>query len=281
MGNRNINPIGVFDSGIGGLTVVKQLIKYLPKEDIVYFGDTARVPYGTKSPRIIEKFSVENTLFLLRFHVKCIVVACNTSSSIALPLLKENFKVPIIGVIEPGAREAVSATRNGRIGIIGTHATISSEAYEREIRRLVKREYLGKNKKLKLASQSCPLFVPLAEEGWLNDSITKQVVRRYLSDFKKDGIDTLILGCTHYPLLKNAISSVLGDEVCLVDSAKQCAIEVERVLCNEGLLNYKKSAGKLRFFVSDEPEKFAASGRKFLGKGLIPRRNVFISSGSG
>lgn len=268
MSDSKNNPIGVFDSGVGGLTVVKQLIRYLPKEDIIYFGDTARVPYGSKSAKTVERFSVENALFLLRFKVKCIVVACNTSSSIALPLLKESFKVPIIGVIEPGAREALSATRNSCIGIIGTTATISSRAYENEISRLAKAEFLEKHAGLKVVSQSCPLFVSLAEEGWLNDTITRQVAQRYLRVFKNNKIDTLILGCTHYPLLKNAIASVLGERVALVDSTKQCAIETERVLYRDGLLNDKRRAGSLKFFVSDAPEKFIALGRKFLGSDI-------------
>jgi len=275
------NPIGVFDSGVGGLTVVKQMLRYLPKEDIVYFGDTARVPYGTKSAETIERFSVENTLFLLRFKVKCIVVACNTSSSIALNLLKSSFKVPVIGVIEPGTREALSATRSGHIGIIGTRATISSGSYESELRRMAKAEFLEKQHRLKIISRSCPLFVPLAEEGWLNDVITKKVAERYLEIFKNNRIDTLILGCTHYPMLKNVIASVLGNSVCLVDSAKQCAIEVERVLYREGLRNEGKTKGRLKFFVSDEPEKFSVAGKKFLGENFIPRRNVFLTGGSG
>jgi len=268
MGDKNNNPIGVFDSGVGGLTVVKQLIKYLPKEDIVYFGDTARVPYGTKSAKTIERFSVENVLFLLRLKVKCVVVACNTSSSIALNLLRESFKIPIIGVIEPGSREALSATRSGHIGIIGTQATISSRAYEKEINRLAKAECLEKNDKIKMLSQSCPLFVSLAEEGWFNGSITEQIAEKYLSSFKNNKIDTLILGCTHYPLLKDVIAKVVGKDVCLVDSAKQCAIEAERVLYREGLLNNKKNKGSLSFFVSDAPEKFAVSGKNFLGTSI-------------
>jgi len=268
MGDKNNNPIGVFDSGVGGLTVVKQLIKYLPKEDIVYFGDTARVPYGTKSAKTIERFSVENVLFLLRLKVKCVVVACNTSSSIALNLLRESFKIPIIGVIEPGSREALSATRSGHIGIIGTQATISSRAYEKEINRLAKAECLEKNDKIKMFSQSCPLFVSLAEEGWFNGSITEQIAEKYLSSFKNNKIDTLILGCTHYPLLKDVIAKVVGKDVCLVDSAKQCAIEAERVLYREGLLNNKKNKGSLSFFVSDAPEKFAVSGKNFLGTSI-------------
>ena len=268
MSDSKNNPIGVFDSGVGGLTVAKQLIRYLPKEDIIYFGDTARVPYGTKSAKTVERFSVENVLFLLRFKVKCIVVACNTSSSIALPLLKRSFRVPIIGVIEPGAREALSATRNSRIGIIGTTATISSRAYENELSRLAKAEFLEKHSGLKVIAQSCPLFVSLAEEGWLNDTITKQVAQRYLAVFKNNKIDTLILGCTHYPLLKDAIASVLGKAVALVDSAKQCAIETERVLYRDGLLNDKRAQGRLKFFVSDEPQKFVSLGKRFLGSSI-------------
>jgi len=262
------NPIGVFDSGVGGLTVVKQLVKYLPCEDIVYFGDTARVPYGTKSTKTIERFSVENALFLLRFKVKCIVVACNTSSSIALKLLQDNFKAPIIGVIEPGAREAISSTKAGRIGIIGTSATILSKAYESELKRIAKSEFPQKYSSLKTVSKSCPLFVSLAEEGWLNDPVTKQVAKRYLSVFKQKKVDSLILGCTHYPLLKDVIGSVLGRGICLVDSARQCAIETKNVLYREELLNTKKQKGVLRFFVSDEPNKFASSGRKFLGSAI-------------
>jgi glutamate racemase len=262
--SRN-NPIGIFDSGLGGLTVVKQIIKYLPKENIVYFGDTARVPYGTKSPKTIERFSVENALFLLRFNVKCIVVACNTSSSIALQLLKRSFKVPVIGVIEPGAREALSATRNGRIGVIGTKATIASGAYEKQIRRLAHCEYLEKKSSLKIISKECPLFVSLAEEGWLSGPVTRQIASIYLSIFKKNKVDSLVLGCTHYPLLKAVIGSVLGKAVRLVDSARQCAIEIEKVLYSEGLLNDNKRKGGLKFFVSDEPERFSVLGRRFLG----------------
>ncbi|MBI2495672.1 MAG: glutamate racemase, partial [Candidatus Omnitrophica bacterium] len=206
-------PIGVFDSGIGGLTVVKALIEELPVESIVYFGDTARVPYGTKSKHTIVKFSLENVEFLLRFGVKCIVIACNTSSSWALPTLRKYFKVPIIGVIRPGALAAVRETRNKRIGVIGTNATIQSRAYETAIQRI--------DPAVKVFSGSCPLFVPLVEEGWLNGAISRQVARRYLEPLARQRIDTLILGCTHYPLLASTIQQVLGSGVSLVDSAKQ------------------------------------------------------------
>jgi len=259
MSDRRKSPIGVFDSGVGGLTVVRQIIRHLPGEDIVYFGDTARVPYGTKSPKTVQRFSVENVLFLLGFGVKCVIVACNTSSSVALPLLKESFKVPVVGVIEPGARQALAATRNCRIGVIGTSATISSRAYEKEIRRLASCEYAGGQSTIKIISQSCPLFVSLAEEGWTNDPITRQVAARYLSVFKKNRVDTLILGCTHYPLLKNVISFVLGKKVCLVDSAKQCAVEVQRLLYEEGLLNERKSGNILSTCTPSAPILASAS----------------------
>ncbi len=265
MSSSKNNPIGVFDSGVGGLTVVKQLTRRLPKEDIVYFGDTARVPYGPKSAKTIERFSVENVLFLLRFGVKCIVVACNTSSSIALGLLRNSFKVPIIGVIEPGAREALSVTRSYRIGVIGTQATISSEAYENEIYRIAGVEYLKKADSIRVFSKSCPLFVSLAEEGWVSGAITRQIADRYLRVFKKNRVDTLVLGCTHYPLLKSVIASVLGRGVCLIDSAVQCAIETQRLLYGEGILSENKRQGALKFFTSDEPQKFAELSRRFLG----------------
>jgi glutamate racemase len=182
--------------------------------------------------------------------------------------------VPVIGVIEPGAREALSATQSGRIGVIGTNATISSRAYENQIHRLAEREYLDKRRGIKVFSQSCPLFVPLAEEGWLSGSVTRQTAERYLSFFKKNKVDTLILGCTHYPLLKSIIGSVLGRGVRLVDSARQCAVEVEKVLYNEGLLGDSRAKGTLRFFVSDEPQRFAVLGRRFLGSNIKCTRRI-------
>jgi len=195
-------PIGVFDSGIGGLTVVKEIIKLLPYENLVYFGDTARVPYGIKSKETIIKFSLENTLFLLQQDVKVIVVACNTSSSLALPIIRRHFKIPIIGVIMPGAKEAVYATKNKKIGVLGTRATINSNAYEEEIKRL--------DSGMHVYSQACPMFVPLVEEGWINDSITTKVAEKYLGLMRAKGVDTVILGCTHYPLLKSKIQEVMG-----------------------------------------------------------------------
>ena len=260
-------PIGVFDSGIGGLTVVKALREELPSESIIYFGDTARVPYGTKSKSTIVKFSLENVEFLLRYGVKCIVIACNTSSSWALPTLRKYFKVPIIGVIRPGAVAAVRHTRNKRVGVIGTTATIHSRAYETAIQRL--------DPTIKVFSQHCPLFVPLVEEGWLNGSICREIASRYLEPLGRQRIDTLIMGCTHYPLLAGTIQQSLGPEVTLVDSAKQTTYEVRGVLMGMDALKDGGSRPRYRFFVTDEPDHFDMLGRRFLGKaiGSIERVN--------
>ena len=251
-------PIGVFDSGIGGLTVVKALMDELPSESIVYFGDTARVPYGTKSKTTIVKFSLENVEFLLRFGVKCIVIACNTSSSWALPTLRKYFKVPIVGVIRPGALAAIRQSRSKRIGVIGTNATIKSGAYETAIQRLEPRA--------KVFSVSCPLFVPLVEEGWLNGTISRQVAEQYLKPLKRQRIDTLILGCTHYPLLAPTIQQVLGPDTILVDSARQTAAEVRGVLLGNETLRDQRVQPRYRFFVTDEPAHFTRLGHRFLGQ---------------
>lgn len=251
-------PIGVFDSGVGGLTVVKGLFKEVPCEDIIYFGDTARVPYGTKSSPTVKRFSVENTLFLLKFNVKLIVVACNTSSAIGLNELQRFFSIPIMGVIKPGAKAAVRSTRNGKIGVIGTSATISSGAYEREIERL--------NNNIKVFGQSCPLFVPLVEESWLDGDVAQKVAAKYLNSLKKQYIDTLILGCTHYPLLAPIIENVMGKEVKLVDSAEETAKEAKDLLEECGLRSESKRKGRLKIYVSDEPDKISVSAKRFLGR---------------
>ncbi len=253
-------PIGVFDSGVGGLTVVKELIQQLPGEDIVYFGDTARVPYGIKSRETVIRFSIENILFLLKHDVKLICVACNTASSFALPVIKSNFRVPVVGVITPGVREAVYATQNKRIGVIGTRGTIKSRTYENEIHQL--------DSSVKVVTAACPLFVPFAEEGLYNGEIVKKVAENYLSAIKKAKVDTVILGCTHYPLLKPVIREVLGKEITLIDSAKQVAIEVKKILSVEGLLNSGKTKGLNRFFVSDNPEWFQDLAARFLGRNV-------------
>lgn len=251
--------IGVFDSGVGGLTVVKELMRQLPWEDIVYFGDTARVPYGTKSTETVIRFSTEDILFLLKHDVKLICVACNTASSVALPAIKSHFKVPMVGVIGPGAREAVYATQNKCIGVIGTRSTILSRSYEREIKSL--------DQSAKVVSVACPLFVPFAEEGWLEGKAILEVARAYLAPLKAHRVDTVILGCTHYPLLKPVIRKVLGDRVKLIDSAKQVATEVRKILGQEGLLNGPRRSSH-RFYVSDNPEGFRALARRFLGRPL-------------
>lgn len=261
-------PIGIFDSGIGGLTVVKEVIKLLPYEDIVYFGDTARVPYGIKSKETIIKFSLENTLFLLQKNVKMIVVACNTSSSLALPVIRRHFKIPILGVIMPGAKEAVYATKNKKIGVIGTRATINSRAYEEEIKRL--------DSAIKVYSQACPMFVPIVEEGWVADEITTRIAEKYLVPLKDKGVDTLILGCTHYPLLKKRIQEVMGKGVVLIDSAQQVAVEVKQVLSQEGLLNQGRARPSREYFVSDEVAIFKNVARMFLGSELTEVQKVHV-----
>ena len=255
-----IKPIGVFDSGIGGLTVVKELTQALPDEDILYLGDTARVPYGTKSESTVIRFTLENILFLLRQEVKLIVVACNTSSSIALGVAKKHFKIPIIGVITPGAKEAVYATKNKCVGVIGTPATIRSKAYEIEIKRL--------DPAIKVIGYATPLFVPLVEEGWMNEEATNAVAKKYLMPLKKANIDTLVLGCTHYPLLKSVIKKIMGKRITLIDSAKQVACEVKEILTQEGMLNAKRNPASVKrvFYVTDAPLNFANLARRFLAQ---------------
>lgn len=266
MKKRN-SPIGIFDSGIGGLTVVKEVIKELPDEKIVYFGDTARLPYGNKSAPTVVKFSLENAKFLLKFGVKFIIVACNTSSSLALPTLRRRFKIPFLGVIAPAVTEATKITSNGRIGIIATRSTVESSSYRREIKRV--------NPRLKSFLQACPLFVPLAEEGWTDDEVTLKVARRYLAPLLKKDIDTLILGCTHYPLLKGMIRKVLGSQINFVDSAKETALRARMILAKDALCASPKGQGaQCRFYVSDAPAVFKKVGRRFLGKRIEQVRKV-------
>ncbi|MDD5347675.1 MAG: glutamate racemase, partial [Candidatus Omnitrophica bacterium] len=253
------------DSGVGGLTVVKELIRQLPSEDLVYFGDTARVPYGIKSRETVVKFSIENILFLLNRDVKLICVACNTVSSLALPVIRHHFKVPIVGVITPAVREAVYATQNGKIGVIGTRGTIKSRTYEHEIRQLAPA--------IKVTAAACPLFVPFAEEGVLSGDAVADVARMYLEPLKKQKVDTLILGCTHYPLLKPVIKGVMGKNVTLIDSAKQVAIEVKKILATDKLLE-TQGRGRHEFFVSDNPEWFTGLARRFLGRSIRGAKKV-------
>ncbi len=251
-------PIGVFDSGIGGLTVVRQIHRVLPREDVIYLGDTARVPYGTKSPSTVVRFACQDTHFLLQQNVKTVVVACNTASAWALPTLERDFEVPVFGVILPGARAALERTRNRRIGVIGTSATIRSQAYNKAI--------LARDDAAKVFTRACPLLVPLVEEGRVQDKVTRLVLREYLRPLLRDRIDTLVLGCTHYPLLKRAIQAAIGQNVALVDSAESCADYVHERLQHFDLLSRKRRRlGVIQPFVTDEVERFEDSARRFLG----------------
>ncbi len=245
---KPVRPIGVFDSGIGGLTVAAALRELLPSENIFYIGDTARVPYGGKSQSTIERYSVEISGLLLAEEAKVIVVACNTASALAVPHLQELFKVPIIGVIAPGAQAAVAATRRGTIGVIGTRATVSSRAYERAIHAL--------DPDVRVIANACPLLVPLIEEAWLDDPVTDQIIRRYLEKLVREEIDTLVLGCTHYPLLSDAIKKFVGPEIQLVDSAHNCALAVRELLKKEKLAAPKGNLGRLQVALTDASEGF-------------------------
>lgn len=260
-------PIGIFDSGIGGLTVVRQIHKALPNEDLVYLGDTARVPYGTKSPSTVVRFSCEDTQFLLQQNVKAVVVACNTASAWALPTLEKKFKVPIFGVILPGVRAALEKSRSQRIGVIGTGATIRSKAYSSGL--------LARCDTAKVFARACPLLVPLVEEGWTNHRVTHAILAEYLAPFRRHRIDTLILGCTHYPLLKTAIRAVVGKDVALVDSAESCARYVRERLEQLSLLSTtRRRAGTIQPFVTDETDRFADLAGRFLGVPTEPAWRV-------
>lgn len=259
------NPIGVFDSGIGGLTVVRALKRILPNENIVYLGDTARVPYGIKSPEAITRFAFEDTRFLINRKVKLVVVACHSVSSVCLPELKKSFSVPIIGVIEPGARAALAATKNRRIGVIGTQATITAGTYERVIREIAKK---GKpSKDVEIVAKSTPLFVPLVEEGWVDNEIALLVAKSYLLTFQAEGIDTLLLGCTHYPLLKDIIQNVLK-KVKLVDSSTATALAIKKILTERDLMRAESRQPDYRFYLSDITPNFAEVGRRFFGEAI-------------
>ncbi len=249
-------PIGVFDSGIGGLTVVRALRELLPNENIYYLGDTARVPYGGRSAATVERYSLEITEMLLKEECKTVVVACNTASALALACLSLATPVPITGVIRPGAEAAVTATRNDHIGVIGTRATIKSGAYERAIHALDP----GK----RVTARACPLFVPLIEEGWLDGEVTDKIVWQYLEPLVEEGVDTLVLGCTHYPLLREAIGKFLGEKVKLVDSARNCAVAVSRLLETEGLRADPEQEGGLTVALTDPPDVFLEVARRAL-----------------
>lgn len=241
-------PIGVFDSGVGGLTVVKQIMKVMPHENIVYFGDTARLPYGTKSKEAVTRFSRQNVRFLQTKDVKAIIIACNTASSNSLDTLKAEFDVPLFGVVIPGVEEAVHSTKNKKVGVIGTAATVRSGAYERLIQE--------RDAEIQVFSKACPLFVPLAEEGWTDNDVARQAARNYLDTLLPMGIDSLVLGCTHYPLLKRCIGMTVGDGVKLVDPAKATAKRVKAYLEVHSLLNGDRNEGWRRFYLSDTTDTF-------------------------
>ncbi len=266
-------PIGIFDSGIGGLTVVKHIVDALPNENIVYFGDTARVPYGSKSNDTVIEYAIQDAAFLMEFGVKAIVVACNTASSVAIPSLREKFNVPVIDMIEPGAKYGLGYTLNNRIGVIGTRATINNNAYSRRINDI--------NNSVEVFEQACPLFVPFAEEGWVDHPATRAVAAEYLKPVKEAGIDTLILGCTHYPILRKIIQEEVGQDIKLVDSGIAASYSVVKELTELDLLNPSNSPGSHLYYVSDLPTTFSYVASLFLGKEIKEIKKVetdYISS---
>jgi len=256
--NDKNSPIGVFDSGIGGLTVLREIINELPNESTIYLGDTARVPYGIRSSETVTRYSFENTRFLSSKNIKILVVACNTASSVSLEAIKGRVPIPVMGVIEPGAKAAVKATKNKRVGVIGTEATIRSSAYTKTIK--------ATDRNVEVFGLACPLFVPLVEEGWTEGDVAALVAERYLKSIKENGIDTVVLGCTHYPLLKKVIAGVMGEGVRLIDSAIETSLEIKRILAELGLNRDQKESPKKEFYVTDSPERFLKVGEKFLGQ---------------
>lgn len=268
---RKDAPIGVFDSGVGGLTVAREIMRQIPNEKIIYFGDTARVPYGSKSQDTVTRFSEQIVRFLRTFQVKTIVVACNTASAYALDTLEADTDIPIIGVIKPGANVAADVTRNGRIGVIATEATIGSRMYPKYI------EELDKN--VTIYGKACPLFVPLIEEGLWEDPVTDEIARRYLSELIDINIDTLILGCTHYPLIRSTLRRIMGESVTLVNPAYETAIELREMLSRLDLLNDQPpglGSNRYQFYVSDKAEKFVRFANSIIKYGILSAKSVHI-----
>lgn len=251
-------PVGVFDSGVGGLTVAREIMRNLPSEKIVYFGDTARVPYGSKSKETIIRYSRQIIRFLREQEVKAIVIACNTASAFALDAVRDELDIPVLGVIEPGAAVAAKETKNKKVGVIGTIGTVGSGIHEAYLKKL--------DPQITVIGKACPLFVPLVEEGWLHDSVTTEVAERYLEDLKKEGIDTLILGCTHYPLLRSTVREVMGEGVRLVNPAYETALELGKMLEEKGILCTGNGQEEFpyRFYVSDLAEKFTTFANSIL-----------------
>ncbi|MBR5577516.1 MAG: glutamate racemase [Lachnospiraceae bacterium] len=264
-------PIGVFDSGVGGLTVVREIMRQIPKERIIYFGDTARVPYGGKSKEIVTRYSEQIVRFLESQQVKAIVVACNTASAYALEKIEKKSKIPVIGVVKPGAKTAAEVTVNGKIGVIATEGTIRSEIYKRYIEELkTEAEVIGK---------ACPLFVPLVEEGLLEDPVTDEIAQRYLSVLIDSGIDTLILGCTHYPLIRRTVGRVMGEQVRLVNPAYETALELKNLLQEKELLQDEKpmlGTNQYQFFVSDGADKFRYFANTIFKYGVLAVKQINI-----
>lgn len=264
-------PIGVFDSGVGGLTVAREIMRQMPNEKIIYFGDTARVPYGSKSKDTVTRFSKQILHFLQTFDVKTIVVACNTASAYALEELEKECNIPIIGVIKPGAKVAAEVTRNGKIGVIATEATISSGIYTQYIKEM--------NKNVTVYGKACPLFVPLIEEGLWIDPVTDEIAKRYLTELIDLDIDTLILGCTHYPLIRSTLGRIIGEDVTLVNPAYETAIELKSLLRERGLLNEHHPAlgeNQYQFYVSDTAEKFKNFANSIIKYGILSAKKVNI-----
>ena len=263
--------IGVFDSGVGGLTVAREIMRQIPNERLVYFGDTARVPYGSKSKETVTKFSKQIVSFLQTQNVKEIVVACNTASAYALDEIEKELDIPIVGVVKPGARVAASTTQNGKVGVIATRGTIQSGIYTQYIQ--------GISDKIQVIGKACPLFVPLVEEGLLEDPVTDEIAMRYLSELKDIDIDTLILGCTHYPLIRSTVAKVMGNQVTLVNPAYETAKELKEVLEKQNLLNDNENrlgTNQYQFFVSDGAEEFKTFANSILKHGILSAQIVHI-----
>lgn len=259
--------IGIFDSGFGGLTVMSEIAKLMPNENLLYFGDSAHVPYGSKSPETIIRFSKNISAFLFSKNIKALVIACNTASTFALNPIKKTLPIPVIGVIEPGAKAAVKVSRQGRIGIIGTEGTIAGGAYEKTIKKI---------SKAKVFSQACPLFVPLIEEDWANSKPALDIARIYLEPLIDKKIDTLVLGCTHYPLMKSILRRVAGENIVLIDSASAVALEVRDVLVKNSLTANPKNKGKTLFFASDNPSKFQTLANRFFHTKISPVKKITL-----
>ena len=266
----NTSPIGVFDSGIGGLTVVKEIINKLPHENIVYFGDTARVPYGNKTQKTVLRYSRQIVKFLKEKHVKAIVVACNTASALALDELEQEIDIPIIGVVKPGVSAAMNTTVNGRIGVIATQSTVQSRLYQR----LIEKE----DSSTRVFAKACPLFVPLVEEGWTHDEITLEVAKRYLSELQDKDIDTLILGCTHYPLLADLISGYLGEKIKLVNPAYETASALKKLLVSNGITNEGSQMGERHIYVSDAIDKYIPFAETILSCKIESAKQIAIEA---